>query len=87
MDKRSYTRTKGAVCKCSFEVLNSTQAETLSEISGKWFTNAKTMIKSYKELDDKSKEALNKAVSIFVKVGKDNFRINAKNDILKVNNK
>ena len=45
------------------------------------------MIKSYKELDDKSKEALNKAVSIFVKVGKDNFRINAKNDILKVNNK
>ena len=70
-----------------FEVLNSTQAETLSEISGKWFTNAKTMIKSYKELDDKSKEALNKAVSIFVKVGKDNFRINAKNDILKVNNK
>ena len=70
-----------------FEVLNSTQAETLSEISGKWFANAKTMIKSYKELDDKSKEALNKAVSIFVKVGKDNFRINAKNDILKVNNK
>lgn len=66
-----------------FEILNSTQAETLSEISGKWFANAKTMIKSYKELDDKSKEALNKAVSIFVKVGKDNFRINAKNDFLK----
>ena len=69
-----------------FEVLNSTQAETLSEISGKWFANAKTMIKSYKELDENSKKALNKAVSIFVKVGKDNFKENAKNDILKQTN-
>ena len=63
-----------------FEVLN------LSEISGKWFANAKTMIKSYKELDENSKKALNKAVSIFVKVGKDNFKENAKNDILKQTN-
>ena len=69
-----------------FEVLNSTQAETLSEISGKWFANAKTMIKSYKELDENSKKALNKAVSIYVKVWKENFKENAKNDILKQTN-
>ena len=62
-----------------FEILNSTQAETLSQISSKWFSNAKTMIKSYQQLDEKSKEALNKTIAVFMKVGRENAKLELKN--------
>lgn len=41
-----------------FEILNATKAKTLSEISSKWFTNAKTMVSTYKNLDPDSKRIL-----------------------------
>lgn len=62
-----------------FEILNSTQAETLSQISSKWLSNAKTMIKSYQQLDEKSKEALNKTIAVFMKVGRENAKLELKN--------
>jgi len=56
-----------------FEILNATGAQTLSEISSKWFTNAKTMVKMYQNLDQKSKEIMTKTLHAFLKIGKSNI--------------
>ena len=58
-----------------FEILNATEAQTLSEISSKWFTNAKTMVKTYQNLEPESKEIMTKTLNAFLKIGKSNIRI------------
>ena len=60
------------------EILNTTQAETLSEISDKLFTNAKIMVKSYQKLDSESKKMINATLNVLLKVGKENIKENAK---------
>lgn len=52
-----------------FEILNATGAKTLNEISSKWFSNAKTMLKTYKNLDQESKEIMTKTLHAFLKIG------------------
>ena len=37
------------------------------------------MIKSYQQLDEKSKEALNKTIAVFMKVGRENAKLELKN--------
>lgn len=61
-----------------FEILNTTQAETLSEISDKLFTNAKIMVKSYQKLDSESKKMINATLNVLLKVGRENIKENAK---------
>lgn len=56
-----------------FEILNATQAETLSEISNKVFSNAKTMVKTYQNLDPESKKIMTKTLEEFLKIGKSNI--------------
>lgn len=58
-----------------FEILNATQAQTMAEISSKWFLNAKTMIKTYKNMSQESKEMMTRTLSILVSIGKSNIRI------------
>ena len=58
-----------------FEILNATQAETLAELGSKWFTNAKTMVKTYQNLDQNSKEIMTKTLSAFLQIGKSNIRL------------
>lgn len=41
-----------------FEILNATNAKTLSEISSNWFSSAKAMLTTYKNLDPESKKIL-----------------------------
>ena len=36
------------------------------------------MIKSYQQLDEKSKEALNKTIAVFMKVGRENAKLELK---------
>lgn len=58
-----------------FEILNATEAETISEISGKVFSNAKTMVKTYQNLDQESKKIMTKTLEEFLKIGKENIQI------------
>lgn len=58
-----------------FEILNATQAETLSDISSKVFSNAKTMIKTYQNLDLETKKMMTKTLEEFLKIGKNNISI------------
>ncbi len=58
-----------------FEVLNTTQVETLSEFSNNKFTNAITMLKTYKNIDEESKEIMMKTLNVFFEIAKSNIRI------------
>ncbi len=41
-----------------FEILNSTDAKTLSEMSSNWFASAKAVLTTYKNLDSENKEII-----------------------------
>lgn len=58
-----------------FEILNATQAETLSDISSKVFSNAKTMIRTYQNLDSETKKIMTKTLEELLKIGKSNIQI------------
>lgn len=58
-----------------FEILNATEAKILSEISSKWFSNAKTMVKTYQNLSPESKEIMTKTLDVLLKIGKGNLRM------------
>lgn len=58
-----------------FEILNTTEVETLSEFSSKKFTNALTMLKTYKNIDDESKEIMIQTLNVFFAIAKSNIRI------------
>ncbi len=58
-----------------FEILNATKAQTLSEISSKWFVSAKAMLTTYKHLDQESKEIMTKTLNAFFEIGKSNIEI------------
>lgn len=57
-----------------FDILYATQAETLSEISSNWFSSAKTMLKTYKDMDDESKEIMSKTLNALFEIGKGNIK-------------
>ncbi len=56
-----------------FEILNTTQIETLSEFSNNKFTNAITMLRTYKNIDDKSKEIMIKTLKAFFSIARNNI--------------
>ncbi len=56
-----------------FEILNTTQAETLSEIKSNAFFNAKTMVKTYQSLDSETKKMMTKTLEEFLRIGKSNI--------------
>ena len=58
-----------------FEILNATQANTLSEISSNKIMNAKAMIKTYQNIDADTKEMMIKTLKELLSIGKSNFII------------
>jgi hypothetical protein len=58
-----------------FEILNTTQAQTLSEIKDKVFSNTKTMVKTYQNLDAETKQIMIKTLEEFLRIGKSNIQI------------
>ena len=58
-----------------FEILNTTQAETLTEIKSKIFSNTKTMVKTYQNLDPETKQIMIKTLEEFIRIGKSNISI------------
>lgn len=67
MDKREQ------VIDIIFQVINSTNAETLSDLKTHWFANAKILINSYKLIDPESKKMILETLSALLKIAKDNL--------------
>ena len=67
MDKREQ------VIDIVFRVINSTNAETFSELRTHWFANAKILINSYKLVDPESKKMILETISALLKIVKDNW--------------
>lgn len=55
------------------KVLNTTHIETWSEFSNNKFTNAITILKTYKNIDDKSKEIMIKTLKAFFSIARNNI--------------
>lgn len=53
-----------------FDILNTTEAESMVQIREKWFKNVGIMLKNYKNLDDESKKMITEIVMKLVKVAK-----------------
>ena len=58
-----------------YDILVATNVKTLSEIGNNWFNSAKAMVKTYKNLNQESKQMLNKTLNILLKIGRDNIFI------------
>lgn len=56
-----------------FDILNATDAQTMKEIKNKWFTSARTMMASYKNIDNETKDMIWKAVGELLKSAKNNI--------------
>ena len=56
-----------------FDILNTTEAESMVQIKEKWFKNVGIMLKSYKNLDEDSKKMISEIVKKLVVIAKDNF--------------
>ena len=58
-----------------FEILNSTKVITFNEIGNQWFKNAKTILKTYSNLDKETKKMMIKTFNELLKIGKDNIKL------------
>ena len=56
-----------------FDILNATDAQTMKEIKNNWFTSARTMMSSYKNIDNETKDMIWKAVGELLKSAKNNI--------------
>lgn len=56
-----------------FDILNTTDAQTMKEIKNNWFSSARTMMASYKNIDNETKDMVWKAVSELLKSAKNNI--------------
>lgn len=56
-----------------FQILGSTQAKTLSEFNSKGIKNAKVLLTSYKNIDEESKQIINKTISSLFSIVKSNL--------------
>ena len=58
-----------------FEIINTTGATTLAEMSSKKLETAQVLLKSYSNIDKKDKELLSKSLSILFQVARENIKI------------
>ena len=56
-----------------FEIVSKTDAETMKELKSNLFVNAREMMKSYKNLDDETKEMVTQTLSALFKATKNNI--------------
>ena len=56
-----------------FEILNTTEAQTMKELKANWFANAKTILGTYKNIDNDKKEMVWQTVNELLKVAKNNI--------------
>lgn len=56
-----------------FEILNTTEAQTMKELKANWFANSKTILGTYKNIDSDTKEMVWQTVNELLKVAKNNI--------------
>ena len=56
-----------------FEILNNTDAQTMKELKANWFVNAKTILTSYKNMDNDTKELVWHTLNELFRATKDNL--------------
>lgn len=56
-----------------FQVINTTKADTISDLKTHWFLNAKTLLNSYKLLEPENKKMVLETLSALFRIVKDNF--------------
>lgn len=56
-----------------FEILNNTDAQTLTALKANWFVNAKIILKTYKNIDEETKEIISQTLYALFKIAKDNI--------------
>ena len=56
-----------------FEILNTTEAQTMKELKANWFANVKTILGTYKNIDNDTKEMVWQTVNELLKVAKNNI--------------
>ena len=57
-----------------FEILNTTNVKTVDELSSKWFKNAITIIKTYKNLNPETRKMITKTFTTLLRSGTNNIR-------------
>ena len=57
-----------------FEILNTTNVKTVDELSSKWFKNAITIIKTYKNLSTETRKMITKTFTTLLRSGTNNIR-------------
>ena len=65
--------TREQVIDIVFQVINTTKVETLAELKKHWFSNARTLLNSYKLIDAESKKMIMETLSALFKIVKDNW--------------
>ena len=55
-----------------FAILNNTNAHRMHELSENWFVNAKTILKTYKNIDEESKKIITETLFCLFSIEKDN---------------
>lgn len=56
-----------------FDILNTTNVKTVDELSSKWFRNAITIIKSYKNLNPEIKKMITRTFTTLLRSGTSNI--------------
>lgn len=67
-----------------FEILSSTDASTLSELSSKKFTTAKVLFKNYQNIDNESKKLISKTVKALLEIVKQNVKKNLHSETISI---
>lgn len=57
-----------------FEILVTTQKETLNDLKADWFTNARIMFNYYRKLDDETKSIITQTLHAIIKIVKNNLK-------------
>ena len=57
-----------------FDILNTTNVKTVDELSSKWFKNAITIIKTYKNLNPETRKMITKTFTTLLRSGTNNIR-------------
>ena len=65
---------RGKFWMAMFEILSSTDAETLSQISDNWFVSSKKFFTTYKSLDEDSKEIISQTLKSLFNIVKGNIK-------------
>lgn len=72
-----------------FEIVNKTEAQTMKDLKTNWFTNAKTILTNYKNVDNSTKKIIWQTMNVLIRTAKNNIfvedaNLSEKNDKEKI---